>query len=71
MFSYVLKSFKIQKLLYCFYKYFLLKGKSSFNSNGFNIVVLLMGGKGWRNLKTTWFFSYMFECVDVVVHFVM
>jgi hypothetical protein len=46
MFSYVLKSFKIQKLLYCFYKYFLLKGKSSFNSSGFNIVVLFMGGKG-------------------------
>jgi hypothetical protein len=31
----------------------LLKGKFSFNLNGFNIVVLLMGGNGQWNLQTT------------------
>jgi hypothetical protein len=46
-FSFVLKCFLNSKtFIACYCKYFLLKGKFSFNSSGFNIVVLLMGGKG-------------------------
>ncbi len=47
MFSFVLKSFKNSKsfIAFCCKKHF-LKCKSSFNSSGFNIVVLFMGGKG-------------------------
>jgi hypothetical protein len=73
MFSYVLKYCKNSKTFVpCCCNCFWLKGKSFFNSSGFNLLLFYSWeAKDNGIYKQHDVFSYMFECVDVVVHFVM